>query len=56
MRAKRLTPPVKVEVAELCTVRKPVVVAPPETVRPVAWPPAPMVVEAKMPSAVVVEL
>ena len=47
---KTESPPEKVEVALPCTVRKPVVVAPPETKSPVACPPAPRVVEpvAKM--------
>ena len=36
-------PPVKVEVPLPCTTRKPVVVAPPETVRPLACAPPPMV-------------
>ena len=39
-------PLVKVEVAAPCTVRKPVVVAPPKVVRPFAWVPEPMVEEA----------
>src|SRR3989344_5888334 len=37
--------PATVEVPVPCTMRLPVVVAPPLTVRPVAWAPAPMVVE-----------
>ena len=39
-------PLANVEAALPCTTRFPVVVAPPEMVRPVAWPPAPMVEEA----------
>ena len=44
--AARLIPFAKVEVAAPCTARLPVVVAPPEMVRPPAWVPLPMVVEA----------
>jgi len=39
-------PAAKVEVELPCTVRKPVVVAPPEIVRPVVWAPPPIVEDA----------
>ena len=45
-RRVRLTPFAKVEVPAPCTMRFPVVVAPPEMVRPPAWVPAPIVVDA----------
>src|SRR5665213_1278315 len=46
LRVVACRPDEKVEVALPCTVRKPVVVAPPEMVSPVACPPAPTVEEA----------